>query len=87
MAKPKRRIDERPSEGVRPIDPDRFYRKAEILRRRLFGYSVTQFDEKVRAKEIPLINLSDSGKARGLFGRTILKLQAEIEAKASRKAG
>jgi hypothetical protein len=71
---------------VNPIDPHRFYRKAEIIRRRFFGYGASQFDEMVRKKALPaLINptLGDSRRASGLFGKTILETQAKIEAKAA----
>ena len=74
---------------VSPIDPDRFYRKSEIIRRRFFGYGASQFDELIRKKELPaLINptLGDSRRASGLYGRTILKAQADIEAKAAARA-
>jgi hypothetical protein len=78
--------DDRQIDDARPIDPDRFYRKAEIIRRRFFGYGVSQFDEKIKKGELPpLISLSETGRASGLYGRIIINLQEELEAKAAAK--
>jgi hypothetical protein len=66
-----------------PIDPDRFYRKSEIIQRRFYGYGPTQFDEKVKAGEIELLSLSESGRGVGAFGRTILAWQAARPARKS----
>ena len=72
--------------AVLPIDPDRFYRKSEIVQRRFYGYGPTQFEEKVKVGEIdPLISLSDSGRATGQIGRTILEWQARRSAKAAQR--
>jgi predicted DNA-binding transcriptional regulator AlpA len=75
MAKKQRPINDR------PLNPDWFYRLSDGYR--YFGYRPTTLDEKIQKGEIPApIALSDTGRARGWFGRTILKWQAEREAKA-----
>jgi len=68
---------------VLPIDPDRFYRKSELIQRRFYGYGPTQFDEKVKAGEIELVSLSDTGRGIGALGRTILAWQAARTARRS----
>jgi hypothetical protein len=68
---------------VLPIDPDRFYRKSEMIQRRFYGYGPTQFDEKVKAGEIELVSLSDTGRGIGALGRTILAWQAARTARRS----
>jgi predicted DNA-binding transcriptional regulator AlpA len=59
--------------------PDQIYRASEA--RKYFGYKATQLDEKIKTGEIPApIYLSDTGRARGWFGRQIIKWQSEREA-------
>lgn len=66
-----------------PLNPDAIYRKDEA--RRFFGYKPTQFEEKIKAGEIPPpIKLSDTGHACGWLGRTILAWQAERTAASHR---
>jgi predicted DNA-binding transcriptional regulator AlpA len=60
--------------------PDYFYRVHQGSK--FFGYSNTVLHLKIESGEIPApIALSDRGRARGWFGRTIIKWQAEREAK------
>jgi hypothetical protein len=63
MPKQRKHLDDRQIDDARPIDPDRFYRKA-VIRRRFFGYGVSQFDQKIKKGELPpLISLSETGRA------------------------
>jgi hypothetical protein len=83
MTIPQHKLKRKRVEDNRPIDPDRFYRKSEIIRRRFFGVGASGFDDF----HFPLIKLHPpNGKASGMFGRTIIKLQQEIEARAAAKA-
>jgi predicted DNA-binding transcriptional regulator AlpA len=61
------------------IDPAKFYRKALSADRKLFGYSDTVQDQKIKLGEIPPpIKLSPSGRAVGWFGRTIIEYQRKL---------
>jgi predicted DNA-binding transcriptional regulator AlpA len=61
-------------DGTQPINPDYFYRLHEA--RKFFGYGPSTVEEKIRNKELPMpVALSDSGRARGWFGRQILEWQ------------
>jgi hypothetical protein len=85
MPKPKRR--HRIVDDTQPIRPDHFYRKSEVVRRRLLGYSSpSTVDLKIEAGEIDRpVALSETGRATGWYGRTILKIQQAREAKAAAK--
>jgi predicted DNA-binding transcriptional regulator AlpA len=63
-----------------PINADWFYRVADA--HRFFGYRATTLAEKISSGEIPApIPLSDTGRAKGWFGREIIAWQAQrIEA-------
>jgi predicted DNA-binding transcriptional regulator AlpA len=68
----------------RPLDPGQVYRVSEGWK--YFGYRPAHLVEKIKAGEIPApIALTDSGHAKGWFGRTILKWQAEREAAATKQ--
>jgi predicted DNA-binding transcriptional regulator AlpA len=68
-----------------PINADWFYRVADG--HCFFGYRATTLAEKIASGEIPApISLSDTGRAKGWFGRVIIAWQAEREAKARAKA-
>jgi len=70
------------SNEPRPLDPGQFYRWSEGWK--YFGYKSTQLDEKIKSGEIPApISLSDSGRAKGWYGRHIIAWQAEREAAAA----
>jgi len=65
-------------DGTQPINPDHFYRLYEA--RKFFGYGPSTVEEKIRTKELPQpVALSDSGRARGWFGRQIIQWQRERE--------
>ncbi|MCK1307849.1 MULTISPECIES: hypothetical protein [unclassified Bradyrhizobium] len=69
-----------------PINPDWFYRVA--YGHYFFGYRDTALAGKIASGEVPSpISLSDTGRAKGWFGRVILAWQAEREAKARAEAG
>jgi predicted DNA-binding transcriptional regulator AlpA len=66
------------------INPDWFYRVHEAGP--FFGFSNSVLHVKIQTGEIPKpIALSDGGRARGWFGRTIIAWQAEREAKVAPK--
>lgn len=68
-----------PSHGT--LLPDYFYRLSDGPK--FFGYQLTVLTEKIDNGEIPKpVSLSDSGRAKGWFGRTIIKWQREREEKA-----
>lgn len=70
---------------LQPLNPDMFYRHSDGWR--YFGYSISRLDDKIKTGEIPKpIPLSDEGRAKGWFGRTIIAWQKELEAKAAAKA-
>jgi predicted DNA-binding transcriptional regulator AlpA len=74
-----------PIDGTQPINPDFFYRLHEG--RKYFGYGPSTIEAKIQSGEIPApISLSDSGRARGWFGRTIIAWQREREAAAAKAA-
>jgi hypothetical protein len=61
-----------------PINPDWFYRLSDG--QKFFGFGPSRLAEKIATGEIPKpISLSDSGRARGWFGRVILRWQQERE--------
>jgi len=65
-----------------PLHPDYVYRTAEVAR--ISGYRPTQLAEKVKSGEFPAsFKLSDSGRARGWFGRDLIAWQ---EARAAARA-
>jgi hypothetical protein len=67
----------------RPIHPDWFYRLSDGPK--FFGYGPTTIDDKIRSGEIPpLVSRSDSGRAKGWFGRVIIEWQAARQAKTAR---
>jgi hypothetical protein len=68
-----------------PIHPDWFYRVYDGWK--YFGYRNSILHLKIESGEIPApIALSDGGRARGWFGRTILAWQRERETKPVPKA-
>jgi predicted DNA-binding transcriptional regulator AlpA len=80
ITKPKRAKRELPA-LLTTLNPDFFYRKSDAWA--YFGYRPTQLDEKIKLGEIPRpIDLSDTGRAIGWFGRTILAWQRDRVAKA-----
>jgi predicted DNA-binding transcriptional regulator AlpA len=69
------------SDEPRPLVPDQIYRWKEGWK--FFGYGATQLEEKIEAGEIPApIPLSDTGRAKGWLGRTIIEWQADQVMKA-----
>ena len=67
-----------------PINPDFVYRLSDGPK--YFGFLPTALDQKIKAGEIPEpLSLSDSGRARGWLGSTILKWQAERAAACAAK--
>jgi hypothetical protein len=74
-----------PSLDAQPmINPDWFYRVSDGWK--FFGYRNSVLHVKISTGEIPTpIALSDGGRARGWFGRTILEWQREREAKPAAK--
>jgi hypothetical protein len=90
MPVPKRKLHRRKEQRQKrreqieaaPLHPDYFYRLTDSAK--YFGYKATALADKIAAKEIPEpVSLSDSGRARGYFGRTIIAWQHEREAKSS----
>ncbi|QIG96591.1 hypothetical protein [Bradyrhizobium sp. 6(2017)] len=68
-----------------PVNPDWFYRVADGPH--FFGYRDTALAGKIASGEIPFpVSLSDTGRAKGWFGRVIIAWQAEREAKALAEA-
>lgn len=58
------------------IHPHHFYRRCDA--RKFFGYASSVLDLKIKAGEIPVpVALSDSGRATGWFGQTILDWQQQ----------
>jgi hypothetical protein len=86
MTLSKKKINERHSRtDEHPLNADWFYRLSD--RPKYFGYGLSVIPDKIEVGEIPpLVSLSDSGRGKGWFGRTILRWQAEREAKADEKA-
>jgi predicted DNA-binding transcriptional regulator AlpA len=69
---------------VQPINPDWVYRVSDGWK--YFGFNPTQLDQKIKSGEIPEpLSLSDSGRARGWLGKTILQWQAERAAACAAK--
>jgi predicted DNA-binding transcriptional regulator AlpA len=68
------------------INPHVFYRMAE-WGEAFFGFAASQLETKIRTGEIPKpVALSDTGRARGWFGRDILDWQNKRRAKAAADA-
>jgi hypothetical protein len=73
---------QRSTQIEQPLYPDRFYRLTDA--HYYFGYSPTILTVKIKSGEIPPpVSLSDSGRAKGYFGRVILAWQAERQEKAN----
>lgn len=67
------------------LSPDHFYRLADGPH--FFGYGPTVLAEKIETGEVPKpIALSDSGRARGWFGRTIIAWQRSREEAAAKQS-
>jgi hypothetical protein len=78
----KRREELRAAVSTGPIQPDFFYRLADGSK--WFGYRSAQLFDAINKGIVPKpIALSDTGRAKGWFGRTILAWQAERERKAA----
>jgi predicted DNA-binding transcriptional regulator AlpA len=74
-------INQRQRQSEQPLHADWFYRLIDA--HKYFGYSPTVISEKIKSGEIPPpVSLSDSGRAKGWFGRVILEWQAGRQAKA-----
>jgi predicted DNA-binding transcriptional regulator AlpA len=68
-----------------PINPDFVYRVSDGPK--YFGFLPTALDQKIKSGEIPEpLFLSDSGRARGWLGRTILQWQADRAAASAKTA-
>jgi hypothetical protein len=66
----------------RPLHPDFFYPLFTLPD--YLGLGVTQIEEKIELKEYPpLVKPSDSGRRVGFYGRMIIAIQAERQAKAN----
>jgi predicted DNA-binding transcriptional regulator AlpA len=62
------------------LHPDWFYREAEGGN--YFGFKPTQLAVRIKAGDIPKpVSLSESGRSKGWFGRTIIAWQQQREAK------
>jgi len=71
---------QKPPREYKPLHPDWFYRKAEAGV--YFGFKPTQLDEKIAAGEVPKpISVTESGRTKGWFGRTIIGWQTALESK------
>jgi hypothetical protein len=69
-----------PRDDQSVIHPDWFYRVSDAWK--FFGYRNSVLHIKIATGEVPApIALSDGGRARGWFGRTIIKWQQEREAR------
>jgi predicted DNA-binding transcriptional regulator AlpA len=85
MPKARQTIVDFHSSSERCIHPDHFYRLTEGTL--YFGYAPMTLDIKIKKGEVPRpVSLSDSGRAKGWFGRTILAWQAERQAKSDADA-
>jgi predicted DNA-binding transcriptional regulator AlpA len=61
-----------------PLHPDKFYRLK--LGPQFFGYAMARMHDAINKGEIPTpIALSDTGRARGWFGRQIIEWQRRRE--------
>ncbi|WP_146101346.1 hypothetical protein [Bradyrhizobium sp. AC87j1] len=78
--------EKRERRSVPPVlCPDHFYRLADGPH--FFGYGPTVLAEKIETGEVPRpISLSNSGRARGWFGRTILAWQRSREEAAAKQS-
>jgi predicted DNA-binding transcriptional regulator AlpA len=60
------------------LHPDYFYRKHDPITLRVVGYSVSQIGEKVKSGALPpLVQLDDTGRATGWYGRQLIELQRQ----------
>jgi hypothetical protein len=67
--------------NAQPLHPDWFYRMSDGPK--FFGYRSSALAAKIESGEIPgPISLSDTGRAKGWFGRIIIAWQQEREAAA-----
>ena len=63
-----------------PLRADLFYRLS--LGPRFFGYSISKLHDAIKSGAIPApISLSDTGRMKGWFGRTIIAWQLSREKK------
>jgi predicted DNA-binding transcriptional regulator AlpA len=68
------------------LHPDYFYRF--ILGPKFFGYELSRLYDAIRDGIVPPpVSISDSGRAKGWFGREILRWQEERQKLALAKAG
>lgn len=66
------------------IHPDHIYRYADGPK--YYGLGLSAIDAKIKTGEIPKpISLSDSGRAKGWLGKTILEWQAARQAKSEQQ--
>ncbi|MDF0521590.1 hypothetical protein P0R31_30550 [Bradyrhizobium yuanmingense] len=80
---PQRSSKRRPAPPI--IHPDHFYRMVDGPA--FYGYGPTVLAEKIETGEVPKpISLSESGRARGWFGRTILAWQRSREEAAAKQS-
>jgi predicted DNA-binding transcriptional regulator AlpA len=85
MPKARQTIVDFRTDDERRIHPDHFYRLTEGTL--YFGYAPMTLDLKIKSGEVPRpVSLSDSGRAKGWFGREILKWQAARQAKSDADA-
>ncbi|MCK1570787.1 hypothetical protein [Bradyrhizobium sp. 174] len=78
------RQDRRRQLDEMPLNADFFYRLTDGWK--FFGLKPTSLNEAIKTGKVPTpVALTDSGRAKGWFGRTILAWQQEREAKAAGK--
>ena len=66
------------------LHPDHFYRLADGPQ--FFGYGQTQIAERIKSGDIPMpASLSDTGRAKGWFGQTIIDWQNKRKEEAREK--
>ncbi|MCK1417640.1 hypothetical protein IVB55_32820 [Bradyrhizobium sp. CW4] len=83
--KKEQRQDRRRQIDQAPVHPDHFYRLVDGYK--FFGYKPTALNDAIKSDKVPTpVALSDSGRAKGWFGRTILAWQAARQAKAVENA-
>ena len=69
----------------RPLIAGQFYRLHEGPN--YFGFSLNRQDDLIKSGQLPPpISPSDNGRAKGWFGRTILKWQEEREAASAKQS-
>lgn len=70
----RKRVPDEVEEQFHLLHPDHFYRLCEGPR--FFGYGPAWLDRLIKSGEIPTpVALSEKGRARGWFGRTIIEWQ------------